>query len=159
MNMTLALRPLEDKDIPLLNEWLHKPYILKWYEDPKAWMDEMEQRNGAFSFIRHFMVTDEATPVGFCQYYDCCDAGEDWYSAAVPGEMFSIDYLIGEERYLGRGCGKQIIRLLLEEVRGHTHAKEVVVQPEEENGASCDILLANGFVFDEAKGYFRLSLS
>lgn len=159
MNTTVALRLLEDTDLALLNEWLHKPYILKWYENPQAWITEMEQRDGAFAFIHHFIVTHEGHPVGFCQYYDCYDAGEDWYFAPVSGETYSIDYLIGEERYLGRGCGKQIVRLLLDEIRGQTHAKAVVVQPEEENGASCGILLANGFVFDEAKGYFYISFS
>lgn len=31
----LSLRPINDDDLSLLNVWLHKPYILQWYEARK----------------------------------------------------------------------------------------------------------------------------
>ncbi|WP_019851183.1 hypothetical protein [Desulfitobacterium sp. PCE1] len=73
----LYLRPIEDGDIALLEKWLNKPYILRWYEDPAAWIDEIEQRNGSFAFINHFIVMDGSRSIGFCQYYDCYKAGEE----------------------------------------------------------------------------------
>ncbi|WP_242831276.1 hypothetical protein [Desulfitobacterium dehalogenans] len=62
----LYLRPIEDGDIALLEKWLNKPYILRWYEDPAAWIDEIEQRNGSFAFINHFIVMDGSRSIGFC---------------------------------------------------------------------------------------------
>ncbi len=154
----LYLRPIEEVDLSFLDIWLHKPYILKWYEDPNAWLDEIGQRNGKFSFIRHFIVMDGGQPVGFCQYYDCIEAGQDWYSVSVRGETYSIDYLIGEEPYLHKGNGKRIIRLLIEAIRTHTQAKEIIAQPEEENLPSCKVLLSCGFVYDATAGYYRFAL-
>ncbi len=154
----LHLRPIEDADLSLLNVWLHKPYILKWYEDPDAWLDEIRQRNGPFTFIHHFIVMKGSQPIGFCQYYDCYDAGEDWYSVHTCRETYSIDYLIGEEVHLGTGNGKRIIQLLIDAIRTHTQAKEIIVQPEEENQASCKTLVSCGFVFDTAVGYYHMAL-
>ena len=61
---------------------------------------------------------DEKTPVGFCQYYDCYDANdmEIWYEVVKRGNTFSIDYLVGNESYLGKGYGKAIVKLLTETV-------------------------------------------
>ena len=96
--------------------------------------------------------------MGFCQYYDCYDAGEDWYTVTSSQETFSIDYLIGEEAYLKQGFGKQIVQLLTEIIRRSTQAREIIVQPEEENLASCRALLSCGYHYDPDLGYYRRKL-
>ncbi|QQO08738.1 GNAT family N-acetyltransferase [Breznakiella homolactica] len=159
MNKTeLRLRPLEDGDIPRLTAWLYKDYIRQWYHDPEEWLKEVRERKGAFAFLRHFIVLDGDTPLGFCQYYDCFDAQEEWYEVTEPKTIYSIDYLIGEEAYLGKGWGTAIVGALVEAIRNLGHAKTILVQPEPENIPSNRALLANGFIFDEAKGYYRFSL-
>lgn len=107
----ITLRQVDNSDIELLKNWLNKEYILKWYNDADDWLNEINGRNNSFSWIHHFIVMIDETPVGFCQYYDCYDANdmEDWYSVTRRDETFSIDYLIGDEAYLGKGYGKAII--------------------------------------------------
>lgn len=153
---TLTLRPVEDSDIGQLEIWLNKEYILKWYHDADEWLDEIKERKGSFKFLNHFIVQKEYSPVGFCQYYDCFDAREEWYYADQPGKIFSIDYLIGEEDFLQKGYGKKIVRLLINEIYNRNPEAEIVVQPEDENIASCKALLANGFIYDRTKGYYKL---
>lgn len=160
-NHALTLRPLSDADIPLMARWLHQDYILKWYHDPEDWLLEINGRKGEFAWIHHFIVMDGQTPVGFCQYYDCFDAKdmEDWYQVARRGETFSIDYLIGERDWLGKGHGKAIVRLLTDTIRALAGARYIVVQPDKQNQASNHVLLANGYHFDEQKGYFVKQLN
>lgn len=152
----LSLRPVADADIATLASWLEKEYILKWYHDVDEWLCEINGRHNSFSWIRHFMVMDGCTPVGFCQYYDCFDAKEleDWYRADSRGDTFSIDYLIGDERYLGKGYGKAIVRLVTDAVRTREKANRIIVQPEEDNHASNRVLAANGYVFDKSNGFY-----
>jgi len=107
----IVLRPITDLDLALLTSWLNKNYILKWYHDADAWLHEIKERHGIFSWIKHFIVLDGETAIGFCQYYDCYDAKEDWYSVSKPNDTFSIDYLIGEEAYLCKGYGKAIVEI------------------------------------------------
>lgn len=157
-NQTLHLKKIEDDDLDRMDTWLHKSYILKWYKDPAAWLDEVRQRDNQFSFIAHFIVMAGSNPIGFCQYYDCIYAGEGWYSVLVQGETYSIDYLIGEEAYLQQGYGKQIVQLLIDVIRATTTAKEIIVQPEKENAPSCNTLKSCGFLYDRTKEYYRLTL-
>ncbi len=154
----LYLRQIEETDIALMSVWLQKPYILQWYKDPDAWIDEIRQRNGLFAFIHHFIVMEGNRPIGFCQYYDCYEAGEDWYSIQAPNETYSVDYLIGEEMYLRKGYGKRIIQLLMDIIRSNTRAKEIIVQPEEENLPSCKTLVSCGFEYDKTVAYYRRNL-
>jgi RimJ/RimL family protein N-acetyltransferase len=102
----IALRPINERDLALLTLWFNKNYILKWYHDADEWLHEIKERHGVFSWIKHFIVLDGETPIGFCQYYDCFYAKEDWYSVNKPHDTYSIDYLIGEESYLRKGYGK-----------------------------------------------------
>ncbi|MEM5770678.1 MAG: GNAT family N-acetyltransferase [Bacillota bacterium] len=160
-NKELALRHLDDTDLNLLTVWLNKPYILSWYHDADEWLAEINERHGAYAWIRHFIVMEGETPIGFCQYYDCCDANdmEDWYSVTTPGDTFSIDYLIGNEAYLSKGYGKAIIRLLSNTIQAVEAARRIIVQPDAENHASNHVLLANGYIYDAQQEYFYKSLN
>jgi Acetyltransferase (GNAT) family. len=155
--MILTLKHVEDNDIQQIGIWLHKEHILKWYHDAEDWLMEIRERNGSFCFLNHFMVLKDNKPIGFCQYYDCFDAQEDWYSIDESNKIFSLDYLIGEEEYLGKGYGKAIVKLLIGKIKEQNPEAEIIVQPENENIASCKALLSNGFVYNEEKEYFKLA--
>ena len=152
----IILREVNNADIDLITTWLNKDYILKWYHDPDDWLHEINERNNSFAWIHHFIVMDGKIPVGFCQYYDCYDANdmEDWYSVTQRNDTFSIDYLIGNEAYLGKGYGKAIVKLLTDTIKQIELAKQIILQPDKENHSSNHVLLANGYIFDKQKDYY-----
>ncbi len=154
----MTIKPITDQDIALVEKWLSQEYILQWYHEPEEWIRELKEREGEFSFLHHFIVYDGDKPFGFCQYYDCFDAQEDWYTADSAGKLFSIDYLIGEENYLGKGYGKHMIKILIEAISRHQTAEKIVVLPEKENIPSCKSLETNGFLYDKEKQYYYLYL-
>jgi len=151
----VSLRAFEDSDLNLMTEWLNKEYILKWYLDAEEWLEEINARNDKFAWIHHFIVMYEKTPIGFCQHYDCFDANnmEDWYEVTKRG-TYSIDYLIGNEDYLGKGYGKAIIELLTNTIKQIEKANKIIVQPDKDNHSSNHVLLANGYIFDKEKDYY-----
>ena len=146
----IILRPFFDGDIALVKDWLTEPHVAEWYKHPEHWISELEKRREEFSFLTHFIVEYEGAAIGFCQYYDCFFSqehevwNETWHVGEKAGEVFSIDYLIGEKDYLGKGYGKEIVRLLTEKVRV-LGVKRIIVQPEKENTASRHVLLANRY--------------
>lgn len=156
--MKLILRPIDDSDIKQVQLWLNKPHVLKWYHDADEWLYEIRERNRSFGFLHHFIVLIGDKPIGFGQYYDCFDAKEEWYIVDKPNEFYSIDYFIGEEEYLRKGYGKEIVRLLVEKIQKESGSVKVIVQPEEENIASCKVLLSNGFIYDRDKEFYSLGL-
>lgn len=154
----LTLRTIDDADMPLLTKWLHRDYVRTWFHDPEDWLDEIRGRHDRFAWLHHFIVMADKIPIGFCQYYDCFEAPEDWYTVTQGGDTYSIDYLIGNEDYLGKGYGKAIIRLLTSIVQERERARRIIVQPERENLASSHVLLANGYLYDDAKGFYYRTL-
>jgi RimJ/RimL family protein N-acetyltransferase len=138
---------------------LDKGYISKWLcpegKDQKAdWLDEVNERNGRYSFLKHFIVYHNDTKIGYCLYADCFflkdleEEGHDFenlYGDIVEkNHTYEIGYLIGEEIYLNKGIGKIIIQILEEkiiELGGH----EISADPSEENIFSIKALLSNGF--------------
>lgn len=155
---TLLLRQLLDKDIALLERWLYMPHIAKWYHNPLSWIDEVQKRNDKYSFIHHFIVECGGKPIGFCQYYQYLYSREDWHGGTDIKGAYSIDYLIGDTEYLGKGFGKEIVGLLVDKIKQHNDAKRIIVQPEPENKASCNTLLSCGFSFDANKDIFIMEL-
>ena len=153
----LALRPVTDQDIKRLTAWLHEEHVRKWYHEPNAWLREINGRHGEYSWIHHFIVMDGDAPIGFCQYYDCCDAGdlESWYSVTRRGETFSMDYLLGDAAYLGKGYGTALVGLLTETIWREERPQQIIVQPDDDNLPSCRALLANGYQYDAEMRCYR----
>jgi RimJ/RimL family protein N-acetyltransferase len=157
----LQLRLLNDNDIPLVESWLHKPHVKKWYEIPHLdlttddWLYEIKERNGEFAWITYFIANLDSSPMGFCQYYKCSDSkDEDFGSLPIEGS-YGIDYLIGEEDCIGKGLGKGIIELLLEKIFALPTAQRVTADIDIENEASKNVLLSCGFILlDEGKSRF-----
>ncbi len=159
MNSNLKLRKLVDSDINIIEEWLNKDYIIKWYESPEDWLTEIKGRNNQFNFISHYIVLGNNKPIGLCQYYDCFYAKEDWYNVEEENTVFSIDYLIGEEEYLGKGYGKQMIQLLIEKIKENTNATKIIVCPEEDNIQSNKLLKSVGFLYNNKEKYYYLFIN
>jgi len=150
----LLLRVFKDDDLQLLDKWLHKEYIKKWFEVPgictiEDWLHEVENRNGEFRWLSYFIALSDGFPVGFCSYYKCADAKEHWCGETSLAGAYSIDYLIGEEEYLGKGIGNKIIKELIKMIFSHEDAKKIMVQPDKNNKASCGVLLSSGFILDK----------
>lgn len=150
----LTCRPIAENDIPLLTTWLNKPYILKWYENPEDWLLEIRERNTTFQFVKHFIVLDGQLPIGFFQYYPCEQAKEAWYGNLPLAGTYSIDYLIGQEDYLGKGYGSTMIALITDAVFSLPDAARVIVQPDADNSPSCNSLLSNGYLFDNENALY-----
>jgi RimJ/RimL family protein N-acetyltransferase len=139
--------------MPMMEAWLRREHVAPFFECPESWLAEIRAREAEFSFVKHFIVMLEDVSVGFCQYYDCHHGREyeDWYKAEAPGELFGMDYLIGEPELLHQGHGKTIVRLLTERIRALPDAKAIVVQADADNIPSRKALEANGY---EDKGDF-----
>jgi RimJ/RimL family protein N-acetyltransferase len=142
----ISLRGITDSDIEQLSKWLEKEHVAKWFENPHSWLQEIEGRHGEFSYIKHFIIEYQGQPIGFCQYYDCYfgQEKEDWYTVENSGEVFSIDYLIGDTYFLGKGIGRDLVGLLEEEII-KSGGEKLIVKPDKENAASNNLLKSKGY--------------
>ena len=158
MTKTINLRRMEQSDIPLFKEWLKLPHVAAWYHEPEDWIYEVEHQASEYPWLHHYIAEDQDKPIGFCQYYEYRNSGEDWHGSILLEGTYSIDYLIGDVNFLKKGYGAKMLQLLLDRIRQEPKAKRVIVQPEEENAASCGVLKSIGFQFDEANKVFVLNI-
>lgn len=152
----LELRLLDDNDVSLVETWLNKEHVKRWYDVPGVcsiddWMTEINGRKGEFQWLTHCIVTLEGRPIGFCVYYKCVDSGEDYGELPLAG-AYGIGYLIGEEFLLGKGLGKEMIALLVDRIFSFPDAVVyVIADPDKNNKASENVLLSNGFKLCDAE--------
>jgi len=150
----LELRLINNNDLPLMESWLNKAHVKKWYDIPGEcsiddWMSEIKWRNDELQFLTHLIVLHEGHPIGFCQYYKCVDSDEDWGALPLTG-AYCINYLIGNESSLGKGLGKESIIRLVNNIFSLPDAERVVADVDEDNKASKKALLSSGFVLFDA---------
>jgi len=164
----ITIKPIQDGDISLFDEWLNKAYVYKWLcpdgeGQKEAWLDEVNNRNGKYDFIKHFIVYYKNKKIGYCLCADCFflkdleEEGHDFESLygdiTKKNHTHEIGYLIGEEEYLNKGIGKIIIQKLEEKII-EMGGREISADPSEENIFSIKVLLSNGFM-KKADGDYR----
>lgn len=153
----LELRMLRDNDIPLVESWLNKDHVKRWYEIPNLgvtiddWITEIKERNGQYKWLTHLIVMWQGSPIGLCQYYKCVDSkDEDFGTLSLTGS-YGIDYLIGETEYIGKGLGKRMITVLVDKIFSFQDSQIVTADIDKDNKASEKALLSCGFRLLEAE--------
>lgn len=153
----LELRLLGDSDIPLVERWLNKEHVKRWYEIPHLgvtiddWMTEIKERNGKYQWLTHLIVVWQGCPIGLCQYYKCVDSSDEDFGTLSLTGSYGIDYLIGEEDYIGKGLGKRMISLLVDKIFSFQDAQIVTADIDKDNKASERVLLSSGFKLLDAE--------
>lgn len=153
----LEFRPLDNHDVPLVETWLNKEHVKRWYEIPRLgvsindWMYEINERNGEFHWLNHLIVLYDGRPIGLCQYYKCEDSMDEDFGALPRTGSYGIDYLIGEEAYIGKGLGKEMIALLVDKIFAFPDAQRVTADIDKANKASEGTLLSCGFTLYDAE--------
>ena len=82
-----------------------------------------------------FVIYDAETPVGMGLYYDCPDL-----------EAYNFSQLFIDERYQGRGYGKETVKLVLEAMKLDRTYRKVVICYIEGNNAAKNLYSQFGFV-------------
>ena len=147
-----AFRPLTREDFTLLSQWIGAPHVEVWWgeeSDP----DSIEERYGPIVDGTHpgevFITERDGQPLGLIQRYKLADHPA-WQSTlsvtGTPTNAAGIDYLIGVERFIGRGFGPELIARFVGESWDHyPDIDAVVVSINENNRRSWRALEKVGF--------------
>lgn len=135
----------------LVHSWLAQPYVAKWFygqglENTFKHLDEFLQ--GA-SFSKYWLAYDKDHPFAFL-ITSSVDKPEDelahWCSE--EGDAITLDMLIGDNNYLGKGLSHILIQEFL--VSQFPQAAEVLIDPEATNSHAIHVYKKVGFtILDE----------
>ncbi len=151
MNITFKEFTLED--VPLYYEWAEREHVKNiWFLDgyqPKEFILKKIEGNG---IDYPFVILDEGKPIGHIQFWDvhARDLLEkeevDYFTGSPPG-TFGIDLFIGEEEYLGKGYGTEILRKFTRLLFEKYQAQKIVIDPNADNIRAIKSYQKAGFKF------------
>jgi aminoglycoside 6'-N-acetyltransferase len=158
----VQFRRTERADLPLIQEWLQRPHVARFWNHDTS--DSAIERDFAGSFegtepSEDFIVLHDDAPIGLIQRYLFSaypdDQAEMETLVAVPGGALSIDYFIGEPDLTGQGFGTAMIReMVVTTWAEHPSSDTIIVPVAVANPASWRALLAAGFT-QVATGYLK----
>lgn len=114
--MILGFRPLAAEDLPLLEEWLDRPHVERWWRPDETTIPETLDAIEGRDPSDHYLILLDGRPVGMIQTYLVSDHPE-WEAILHTGKgVAGVDLLIGEEELVGRGFGPEILRAFVRDV-------------------------------------------
>lgn len=136
---TIQFTAFQTGHIPLWDEWCQKSHIKDvWFADgyePPSYITQKIEGNG---YDYPFVIIIDEKPVG---YIVCCDLyayrtinplPKGNFTQEDPGS-YCIDLFIGNEEYLNRGFGTEIMTQFTQYVIEHFKAEKVLIDPETDN--------------------------
>lgn len=110
----VAFRPMQDSDIGTLTRWLRTPAVAEWWRDEAAMsFDELAQKMTPRILheekVSPFIFSINGDDAGYVQSYLKDDWPDSHEMHRIPNAA-GVDILIGEERWLHKGHGAQVLR-------------------------------------------------
>ena len=123
----MKLRPVTSSDIPLLQYWDSQPHVIEASGDDMPW--DWGQELATDPDWRDLVIAEVADkPIGVMQIIDPAEE-ETHYWGDVAAGLRAIDIWIGEEAYIGRGFGAQMMGLALQMCFDEYGADAVLIDP------------------------------
>lgn len=152
----MKFEKLTKTDLGLIENWMEKSFIKRHFGEPLEWITEIEKNIENSNWVNYFLVSLNE-PLGFFQYYDTKKAPKGNWSFEPEGTV-GIDFLIGEEKYLGKGYGNEMIKGIIDVIKpSKKNYKYIIADPDEKNIKSVKILKNHGFI-KRKNGLYRLIL-
>lgn len=111
----LQFRSLQEQDLPLLHDWLNRQHIKQTFSGPLGMTYENVRQKYIPRILgedpaRPYLICADDVPIGYIQTYLWRDYPA--YSSELQLEQVTagLDLFIGEEAYLDRGLGAELIR-------------------------------------------------
>ncbi len=134
MEPIFNFKPLEESHLDLLCAWFDKDHVKEWWNDDldsESIKEKYRKRIGD-SVVFPFVAYLNEKPIGFIQYYYADKVGDGWWPAEMEGTV-GIDQFIGEEDYINRGYGTQMIGQFMVKIFSDSNIRKIITDVDENN--------------------------
>lgn len=132
-----TFRPLTERDLPLLLEWLGRPHLQRWWRAGTLTLDELREkylpRIAGRDAARPFVAFAGDLPVGYVQSYDATTGDGDYWPDDPQIGTLGIDLFLAEEDRLGQGLGTSMASAFVALVMTDPSVTEIRVDPRPDN--------------------------
>lgn len=130
----LLFRSLEDRDVPLLAQWLSDPTVLKYYEGRDNPFNEVKVRSTFFTKednVQMCIIEYKQNKIGYIQFYELDNDTKTKYGYDNHSEIiYGMDQFIGEVKYWNRGIGSLLVSSMANYLINILSADKIVMDPQ-----------------------------
>ena len=148
MFTTLSFRPLEERDFPMLHEWVRRPHVAEWWSEPST----LEDIKGEYlptldgrSSTKAFIASLDDEPIGFIQVYVVQGSGDGWWEDETDPGARGIDQFLADAARLNRGLGTAMIKAFVDRLFQDPGVSKVQTDPSPENARAIRCYRKVGF--------------
>lgn len=150
--MALSFEQLSRDHFSLLLKWLNKSHVKKWWDQDIVYTYEIiEEKYSSYTEgyklensikkpISAFIIYLDDKPIGYIQIYNTYDFMRTKSLKDLPRSLGSVDFFIGEEEYLRRGIGVEILKVF-----DYQNFEYILVDPDINNIAAIKTYEKAGF--------------
>lgn len=141
-----TFKPVDVPHRSLVHGWLNQPYVAKWFygqglENTIKHLDEFLQ--GA-SFSQYWLAFDKDHPFAFLITSSVAKPDDELTHWCIQkGSAITLDLLIGDPNYLGKGFSVPLIQEFL--ISQFSQVAEVLIDPEAINSLAIHVYKKAGF--------------
>lgn len=147
MKTSFNFKPVDANHRALIHDWLTQPHVSQWFygeglANTIKYLDEF--LNGA-SQSKYWLAFDLQHPFAFFITSTVCKPEDElthWCSQ--EGHAITLDMLIGDANYLGKGIAPALIQEFL--CTQFPQATEVLIDPEATNSRAIHVYKKAGFI-------------
>lgn len=121
--MKINFVPLLFTDLILIFKWLNKSHVKQWWDQDitytykiikekySSYIAGYKLEDGIKKPILAFIIYLDVKPIGYIQIYNAYDFVSTKPLESLPKSLGKLDFYIGEEEYLRRGIGAEILKV------------------------------------------------
>jgi RimJ/RimL family protein N-acetyltransferase len=146
--MNIAFRALTTADLPTLHEWLTRPHVREWWDDPSTWDEVVAEYGPVISgedSTRAYIAMLDGEPIGFIQSYVVVDSPDGWWTDERNPGVRGIDQFLANAHQLNRGLGTSMVRAFVEHVFEDPAVTHIQTDPSPDNARAIRCYEKAGF--------------
>jgi RimJ/RimL family protein N-acetyltransferase len=147
--LTPTFKPLCRDDLAMLHEWLQRPHVKKWWNEPSSlaqFQHDYLLPGLDESSTRAYIAILEGSPIGFIQSYVVKTSADGWWENETDPGARGIDQFLANADQLGQGIGSSLIRAFIEQLFKDPSVTTVQTDPSPGNERAIRCYRRAGFV-------------
>lgn len=125
MKNKFTFKPLSFADVSLMYQWFNLPHVQRFYSlrewTEKEVLEKLKLYITGEKPVSGFIVLMDENPIGYVQQYKISEQYEvsdySWFdqglSQAIVNNAAGMDLFIGDEKFIGKGIGNEIIKAFI----------------------------------------------
>lgn len=146
MKLRFRFKPVDIAHRALVHHWLTLPYVTEWFygQGLQNTFDHLDAFLKGATNVKYWLAFDNDCPFAFL-ITSSVNKPEDELSqwCSSEGETITLDMLIGDTHYLGKGLAPVLIREFL--ASQFSHVTDVLIDPEATNARAIHVYQKAGF--------------